>query len=175
MNCLKISKPKYPLGLNDSLPEELERLINLAEVDWTGRLVGKAGFNFKPVPVISNTSALYSLITHWSRILQKALFPANPEDVFMELSKFKLHFLGVPLEERENEMLVSDYVAELSLFPIDLIELVCREYRLNEKNKFFPKLKELRLMLITPLKIRISKSNRLLALIEASENDLIQP
>ena len=69
----------------------------------------------------------------------------------------------------ENELLIRDYLADLSVFPMDLIELVCREYRLDN-NQYFPKLGVLRSMLITHFTIRISKSNRLLALIEAAEN-----
>ncbi len=52
MSVLKISKTsKQELNLNDSLPEELERLISLHGVDWSGRLINRCGLNFNPVPV----------------------------------------------------------------------------------------------------------------------------
>lgn len=152
------------------MPEELERLISIPGVDWTGNFINKCEFSFKPVPVITKDSMLFSMILYWNKVLQAALLPANPEDVFAELGRLKLHFPGTSMSERENELLIRDYIADLSLFPMDLIELVCREYRLNGDNKFFPKLGTLRSMLIIHFTRRISKSNRLLALIEAAEN-----
>lgn len=146
-------------------------MISLDGVDWSGRLVGRCGFNFKPVPVINQDSTIYSSLIYWSKVLQELLLPAKPEDVFAELGRLKLHFPGVVMEERENEILIQDYVIELSIFPIDLIKLVCREYRLDGSNKFFPKLGQLYTMTIPHFSARISKSNKLLALIEASENN----
>lgn len=110
------------------------------------------------------------MILHWSKLLQAALLPAKPEDVFAELGRLKLHFPGTAMNAGENELLIRDYLADLSVFPMDLIELVCREYRLSGNNQYFPKLGVLRSMLIVHFTIRISKSNRLLALIEAAEN-----
>ncbi len=107
---------------------------------------------------------------HWNKLLQAALLPAKPEDIFAELGRLKLHFPGTAMNAGENELLIRDYLSDLSVFPMDLIELVCQEYRLNGDNKFFPKLGTLRSMLIIHYALRISKSNRLLALIEAAEN-----
>jgi hypothetical protein len=157
--------------LNDSLPEELGRLINLHGVDWSGRLINRCGFNFNPVPVIEKNSAIYFLILHWNKVLQKALLPTDPRKVFAEISRLKIHFPGIAMSERENEILIHDYITELSIFPADLIELVCREYRLDGENKYFPKLGHLRSMIIPHFYKRLSKSNRLLALIEASSDE----
>ncbi len=59
----------------------------------------------------------------------------------------------------------------MSIFPTDLIELVCREYRLDGNNKYFPKVGQLRSKLVQHFYIRLAKSNKLHALIEASENE----
>lgn len=138
-------------------------------MDWTGRFINKCEFSFKPVPVINKDSMLFSMILYWNKLVQAALLPAKPEEVFAELGRLKLHFPGTPMNESENELLISDYLADLSGFPMDLIELVCREYRLGN-NQYFPKLGVLRSMLIVHYTLRISKANRLLALIEAAEN-----
>lgn len=145
-------------------------MINLEGVDWTGRLVGRCEFNFKPVPVVSQNSDLYQSILYWSKVMQESLLPAQPEEIFEEVSNLKLHFLGNKLSERESEVLVKDYIVDLSFFPFDLIKFICREYRLSN-NQYFPKVGQLYTMLVPLFSARISKANKLLALIEASESN----
>ncbi len=103
--------------------------------------------------------------------MQDALLPADPEEIFEEVSNLKVHFLGSKLSERESKILVHDYIVDLSIFPSDLIKFICREYRLGN-NQFFPKVGQLYTMLVPLFSARISKANKLLALIEASENNL---
>ncbi len=102
--------------------------------------------------------------------MQESLIPADPKEIFREISQLKLHLLGNKLSERESEVLVRDYVLDLSIFPLDLIKFICREYRLSN-NQFFPKVGQLYTMLVPRFSARVSKANKLLAIIEASNNN----
>lgn len=102
--------------------------------------------------------------------MQESLLPAQLEEIFEEVSNLKLHFLGNKLSERESEVLVKDYIVDLNFFPFDLIKFICREYRLSN-NQYFPKVGQLYTMLVPLFSARISKANKLLALIEASQNN----
>lgn len=156
--------------LNDSLPEVLERLITSPGIDWTGRLIGRSEYTFKPIPVIEHNSAIYSQALKWSNILQEALLPADPKHIFMHLTNLRVHFKGHSLSETESRILIQDYISDLSHLPLDLIELVCKEYRHDGNSQFFPKAGQLRTAANQHLCVRVSKLNKLNAILQISEN-----
>jgi hypothetical protein len=155
--------------LNDSLPEDLERLVSLGQVDWTGKLIGRTEFAFQPIPVVESNSAEYTKIVEWIDILEKSLIAAEPQQIFMELARLRLHCPTATMSEYESELLIKDYIADLSIFPLDLIIQACNEYRYDCDNKFFPSVAKL-LDLIRPrIYYRRHKLSKLKKLKEISD------
>ena len=163
-------KQQRALTLNDSLPVALEHLIASPGVDWSGKLIGRSEYTFKPIPVIECNSVTYSQALKWSKILQEALLPADPKHIFMHLTNLRVHFKGHSLSETESRILIQDYISDLSHLPLDLIELVCKEYRHDGNSQFFPKAGQLRTAANQHLCVRVSKLNKLNAILQASEN-----
>ena len=141
-------------------------------VDWSGRLVNRSEYAFKPIPVLDRNSVLYSQVVKWSEILQEAMIPANPKHILMHLTNLKVHFKGYHYTVKENEILIHDYISDLAHFPLDLIELVCRQYRHDGNSQYFPKIGQLRTMASVYLCARVAKLNKLQAIIEASGGNL---
>jgi hypothetical protein len=82
-----------------------------------------------------------------------------------------VHFPGQLMSESENEILIHDYLDDLHGFPFDLIQQVCNEYRYEGGNENFPKAGLLRQSINIHFYKRLSKLNKLRALIEVSERD----
>ncbi len=155
--------------MNDSLPEELERLVNFSQVDWTGNLIGRTELAFRSIPVVENNSAVYAKITEWIDIFEKSLNSAEPQQILTALARLRLHCPTVTMSEYESELLIKDYIADLSNFPLDLIIQACNEYRYGCENKFFPSIAML-LELIRPhIYFRQLKLTRLKKLKEVSD------
>ena len=163
-------KQQRALTLNDSLPVALERLIISPGVDWSGKLIGRSEYTFKPIPVIERNSAMHYMAVKWSKILQEALLPADPKHIFMHLTNLRVHFKGHSLSETESRILIQDCISDLSHLPLDLIELVCKEYRHDGNSQFFPKAGQLRTAANQHLCVRFSKLNKLNAILQASED-----
>ena len=163
--------PRKQPALNDSLPEELERLIASSGVDWTEKLINRCEYRFNPIPVVPFNSSTYQKLIYWSKILQDSLKPAEPEQILAILARLRIHFTSQMMNENENEILVHDYLADLSHFPFDLILQAYNEYRYEGSNTFFPRVGQLRQMINIHLCKRLSKLNRLTALIEVSERN----
>lgn len=155
--------------MNDSLPEDLERLVSLSQVDWTGNLIGRTEFAFRSIPVVETDSAMYAKITEWIDILEESLIVAEPKQIFMELARLRLHCPTVTMSEYESELLIKDYITDLMEFPLDLIIKACNEYRYGCENKFFPSIAKL-LELIKPhIYFRRLKLTKLKKLKEVSD------
>ncbi len=163
-------KQQRALTLNDSLPVALERLIASPGVDWTGKLIGRSEYTFKPIPVIERNSVIYNQVVRWSKILHEALLPADYNHIFMHLTNLRVHFKGHPLSETESKILIQDYISDLAHLPLDLIELVCKEYRHNGNSQYFPKAGQLRTAANQHLCVRVAKLNKLNAILQASED-----
>jgi hypothetical protein len=160
---------KKTLALNDSLPEDLERLVSLSQVDWTGKLIGRTEMAFWPVPVVENNSAVYAKITEWINILEKSLIAAEPQQILIALARLRLHCPTVTMSEYESELLIKDYIADLSEFPLDLIIQACNEYRYGCDNKFFPSIAKLLDLIKRHIYFRRLKLTKLKKLKEASD------
>ncbi len=135
--------------MNDSLPEDLERLVSLSQVDWTGKLIGRTEFAFRSIPVIESNSDEYIKIIEWIDILEKSLIAAEPQQILAVLARLRLHFPTITMNVYEIELLIKDYIADLIDFPLDLIIQACNEYLYGCDNKFFPSIAKL-LDLIRP-------------------------
>ena len=152
------------------MPEALERLIASPGVDWTGRLIGRSEFTFKPIPVVEYNSLIYQQLMKWSKILHEALAPADPKHILMHLTNLRAHFKSPALSEIESKIVIQDYISDLGHFPLDLIELTCRQYRHDGNSQYFPKSGQLRSIASIHLCTRVAKLNKLNAILQASEN-----
>lgn len=158
--------------LQDSLPEDLERLVNLSQVDWTGKLIGRSEFAFKPIPTVEIGSEIYLKIEKWIKILENSLISAKSREIFMELARLRLHFSTVQMTSFESKLLIKDYVADLHDFPIDIISKACNDYRYNCESTFFPSIAKL-LKLIKPhMQLRQVKLSRLKKIIGESDKKM---
>ncbi len=138
-------------------------------VDWSGKLIGRSEYAFKPIPVIERNSLIYNQVVKWSKILDEALLPAEPKHIFMHLTNLRVHFKGHALSETESKILIQDYIADLAHLPLDLIELVCKEYRYDGNSQYFPKAGQLRTKANQHLCIRVAKLNKLNAILQTSQ------
>ncbi len=155
--------------MNDSLPEDLERLVHLSQIDWSGKLAGKTELSFKPIPAIDKDSSVYAKIADWIEILEQSLIPADRKQILAVLARLRLHCPTATMSAYESELLIKDYIADLIDFPLDIIIQACNEYRYDSDNKFFPSIAKL-LELIKPhIYYRKLKLNRLKKLKEASD------
>ncbi len=159
--------------MNDSLPEDLERLVSLSQVDWTGNLIGKTEFAFRSIPVVESNSAIYAKITEWIDILEKSLNSAEPQQILVALARLRLHCPTVTMSEYESELLIKDYITDLMDFPLDLIIKAFNEYRYGCENKFFPSIAKL-LDLIRPhiyfRRLKLTKLKKLKEVSDAQKN-----
>ena len=168
---------KKPLALNDSWPEDLERLANLSQVDWTGKLIGRTEMAFQPVPVVESSSAVYTKIEQWIDILEKSLIAAEPQQILVALTRLRLHCPTATMSEYESKLLIKDYIADLIDLPLDLIIKACDEYRYCSDNKFFPSIAKL-LDLVRPhiyfRRLRLTKLKKLKEVSDAQEKNKVE-
>jgi hypothetical protein len=101
-------------------------------------VVGKA-----QIPAVAKNSNLFVELCLAEKQLMLALKPARPSEILAILSKLRLHYPLANIESRQVEIFLSDYVEDFSFAPLDLLLEVCREYRRNPTNQFFPKIGEL--------------------------------
>ncbi len=153
------------------MPEDLGQLVNSSQVDWTGKLIGRSEFAFKPVPVVDKTSAIYGKITEWIEILESALTSADPQKILIELTRLRLHFPTATMSAYESELLIKDYLADLIDFPLDIITQACSEYRYSCESKFFPSIAKLLALIRPHVRSRQLKLTRLKKIKEASDDD----
>lgn len=157
------------LALDDSLPQELERLVKLDQVDWSGKLIGRTEFEFRPVPAVDTKSNLYAQIVEWIDILENFLKPADPRKILQELARLRLHFPTATMSTYEAELLIKDYLADLSEFPLDVIIKACNDYRYSCESKFFPSIARLLESIRLHIYSRQLKLNKLKKIKEASD------
>ncbi len=150
---------------------ELERLITSPGVDWTEKLLNRSGYCFKPIPVISKNSPIYPVILLSIDKLQALMVQATPKEIFPLLGRLRIHFGTMMMSENENKVFIRDYISDLVHFPLDLIELVCNEYRYDPNSNGFPSIAKLLARLNKHLYTRALKLNRLKALVEVSERN----
>lgn len=155
--------------MNDSLPEELEQLVNLNQVDWSGKLIGRTELEFRPVPAVDRNSNLYAKISQWIDILENFLKPADSRKILLELARLRLHFPTATMSDYESELLIKDYIADLSIFPLDIIIRACNEYRYSCESKFFPSIAKLLELIRLHIYSRQLKLSRLKKIKETSD------
>lgn len=71
--------------------------------------------------------------------LNALLKAAEPREIMACLGKLTLHYPMTNMSESEKTMLLEDYIDDLSHYPAWAIAEVCREYRTDPTNQFFPK------------------------------------
>lgn len=156
-------------ALRDSLPEELERLLSSNNIDWTGNLLGISTLISMPVPVVAKGSKNYFLLLTAVNQLQRALKPATPREILYSLARLRLHYANHTMGEDELAVLLEDYMSDLSLYPQDILEQACLEYRRDGNNLFFPKVGQLILLADKYLRPRKLKLDRIKKLLEVSK------
>lgn len=95
------------------------------------------------MPIIPQNSLLYSQLIEAIQTLETLLIPANDLQIAPHLAMLRLHFPIADLSEEAICKLMKDYLADLSGYPADIIELACVEYRRNGQNLYFPKVGQL--------------------------------
>jgi hypothetical protein len=95
------------------------------------------------VPVISKDSILYSQLIEAIEMIEGLLIPADDTKIIPLLAKLRLHFNLSHLSDNEIIVLMDDYLEDLSIYPFDLIEQACLEYRRDKNSLFFPKVGQL--------------------------------
>jgi hypothetical protein len=120
---------KHLLALSDSLPEQLERLLNDKGVDWCCDMLGKSEYLNRKVPALNRDSMLYSQLIEAISRFERLLMPAKDAEIISLLAQLRLHFALQHLSEIEIGTLINDYLEDLSSYPIDIIEQACIDYR----------------------------------------------
>lgn len=164
-----IKENQYLPVLNDSLPEQLERLLSDEGIDWQGNMLGKSQYLSKRVPVISKNSVVYDQLIEAISVIEKLLEPANETDIIPLLVKLRLHFSLQHLSEIEISILINDYLEDISIYPIDIIEQACIDYRKCEKSLFFPKVGQILALIKDKWYKRRYKLQKLKKLLETSQ------
>ena len=168
MTDLTETQKPTQLVLSDSLPEELERLLRIPNIDWTGHMVGNSTMHSKPVPVLDKNSKSYVLLLIAIRKLEISLYPARPRDILQLLAKLRLHYASSHMSEKELSLLLEDYLNDLAIYPRDILEQACIAYRKSSENLFFPKISQLIKFMNELWYPRKAKLNKLRKLLEVS-------
>lgn len=155
----------------DSLPEELERLLNCHTIDWTGRLLGASTLVTRAVPVIAKDSEEYFLIVNLAKQLEEALEPATKEEIFFILAKFRLHYPNRKVSEAEYELLLTDYLKVLAPYPFDILEQAQLDYYACYDNSYFPRIGQLVALMNKRWNLRRLKFQRITKLLEVSQSN----
>lgn len=165
---------QHILVLNDSLPEPLERLLNDKGIDWRGDMLGKSEYLCRKIPVIDRNSRLYSQLLEAISRFEKLLEPSCDTETIQLLAKLRLHFVLSQLSEAEIGILINDYLEDVSIYPLDIIEQACIDYRRDKNSLFFPKVGQL-LELIKerwyPRKYKLQKLKKLLDASQSAAQD----
>jgi len=101
------------------------------------------------------------------------LKPATPKDILVILGNLRLHFNTNLMNQKEFELLLTDYIEELAIYPIDLIYEACRTYRKDPQSVFFPKLGQLLGLMSDKCYKRRWELQKLYKLLEVSEDELV--
>jgi len=99
------------------------------------------------------------------------LIPADSEEILGLLARLRIHFPTHRMRENELEVLISDYLADMSSYPPDIIEKACAEYRRDSENMFFPKLGQLLKLMDKHWYKRLSQLKKLRILLKKSNGD----
>lgn len=78
--------------------------------------------------------------------LESGLLPTGREALAIELGKLALHFWRPDRSQSQWKTLLKDYLEDLSEFPLDHIQEVCKEWRRTKK--WWPKVSEFRERLV---------------------------
>lgn len=106
--------------------------------------------------------------------LESLLSPAKPQEIMICLGRLMLHYPMANMSEHEKTMLLEDYIDDLSRYPAWAIVEVCREYRRDEKNQFFPKVSILANMAARAI-AEHAKARKSIAIILADDSSKKRP
>ncbi|KIE05244.1 hypothetical protein NF27_DT00180 [Candidatus Jidaibacter acanthamoeba] len=95
--------------------------------------------------------------------------PATSQEILEELDKLNRHYPIIGLNEYQLQELMTDYIEDLSPYPIDLIRDACTAYRRNGKHLYFPKIGQLLEMIAEPRKQRSWQYKKINMLLEKAK------
>lgn len=75
--------------------------------------------------------------------VEASLRGAAPADIAALLAKLALHYWRPNFTDQQAKQLYMDYIGDLKIYPLDVIDQAVGVYRRNAKNKWFPKSGEL--------------------------------
>lgn len=139
-------------------------------MDWTGRALGKSERYSRGIPIIRKDSEFYKKVLKAISTLEQLLLPSEPKQILTSLAKLRLHYATAQMTEAENRLMIHDYINDLSIYPIDIIEQSCVDYRRDAQNQFYPKIGQLIKIANQYFYMRKWKLQKLKALIEVSNN-----
>lgn len=88
-------------------------------------------------------SAIYSQLIEAIKLIELNLASATPSQIFPILAMLRIHFPIKDISDEAINILMKDYMNELSLYPIDIIQYAYLEYCRNESSIYFPKIGQL--------------------------------
>lgn len=160
-------------ALINSLPQEIEQLLNMKGIDWTGKLMGVSPTYLQAIPVVIKGSRTYQQLIEAIRMMEVMLQPASSMQIMQSLANLRLHFPLGYMTEAQLALLMRDYIANLAIYPIDIIEQACIDYKRAADSEYFPKLGKI-IALINKYwylrKWELEKSKKLLAKSETQGN-----
>jgi hypothetical protein len=121
------------------------------------------------VPTIDRDSALYDQLIKARDEMEAKLMPARISDILTVLARLRFHYPTAGMNEKQFSYLLEDYVEDLSIYPIDLINDACKAYRRDGKHQFFPKIGELLTLIKEHWYPRRSRLQRINTLIDNSK------
>lgn len=86
---------------------------------------------------------MYHQLIEAIKIMEKSLEPATSTQIIRYLAKLRLHFPTANMSEPETALLMQDYIADMAVYPVDIIEQACAEYRKDAESDYFPKVGKL--------------------------------
>lgn len=112
-------------------------------IDWSGHMIGKSTIYNKSIPVLDKSSEIYALLPSAIKKVEASLYPSTSKEILQLLAQLRLHYASSHMSEQQLTVLLNDYLDDLAVYPKDLIEQACIDYRKSSDCTFFPKISQL--------------------------------
>lgn len=89
--------------------------------------------------MVKKSPSLRQQLLNEIRRLDSLLIPAHRNEIKSCIARLILHYPMTNMSEDEKTILLEDYIEDLAEFPASIIAKICKEYRIDPKNEFFPK------------------------------------
>lgn len=149
----------------------LEGILETRGIDWYDGKYSSSEVVKDPVPVLCIASTAFAIACTEAEKIEGSIAGETPVDVMATLMvKLQGHFWQPAMSEALAREVAKDYARLLSHFPADVMREACDVWLLNQENKFFPKIGELKHTMENILFRRKWRLHRLKKLIEVAKN-----